>query len=115
MSRPTHRRGLERALGSRYGRRLGAALALAAVRVATRVVVGANSPRAPRCSSPDASKPGMAAVEWRDLLETDTESGTLSYTSSHPVYTACRPRSTSRPAVGQLIKHHHATRDHRAK
>ena len=49
-------------------------------------MVGTNSPRAPGFSSPDASKPGIAAVDWRDLLETDTESGALSYTSSHTVH-----------------------------
>ncbi len=104
-----------RALASRHGRRIGAALALAAVRVATLGVVGTNSPRAPGFSSPDASKPGIAAVDWRDLLETDTESGALSYTrlAHRPQPPVGDDQVAAR--VGQLIKHHDATRDHRAE
>ena len=47
---------------------------------------------------------GSTTVQRRDLVETDTESGTLSYADPRTVYDGLSGTITWLPAVGQVIK-----------
>ena len=47
---------------------------------------------------------GTATVERRDLVETDTESGTLSYSDAQTVYNRLTGTVTSLPQIGAVIK-----------
>ena len=83
---------------------VGLALIVAVVIVvAVAVVVNAGS------STPSASgntnKPsGSTTVQRRNLVQTDTESGTLSYNSPQTVYNRMSGTITWLPQVGQVIK-----------
>jgi hypothetical protein len=83
------------------------ALALLALLGAVGVVVGvvatSETPSKPR-NADTATRSGATTVERRDLVETDTESGTLSYANSRTVYDRLSGTITWLPAVGQLIK-----------
>jgi peptidoglycan hydrolase-like protein with peptidoglycan-binding domain len=50
---------------------------------------------------------GAATVQRRDLVETDTESGTLSYANPQTVYDGLSGTITWLPSVGQVIKPGH--------
>ncbi len=92
-------------LAVRRRRRLAAVLALAVAIAAVVMVVmgvGSSSPSAASGSSPGSS--GAAAVERRDLVQTDTESGTLSYSGAQTVYDRLSGTVTWLPSVGQVIK-----------
>ena len=77
-------------------------LLLAAAVVAT-VVLGTRS-RSPRAADTGVSVGGAAIVQRRDLVETDTESGTLSYADPQTVYNRLNGTITWLPAVGELIR-----------
>ncbi|MGO9971481.1 MAG: hypothetical protein ACLP01_01355 [Solirubrobacteraceae bacterium] len=47
---------------------------------------------------------GAATVQRRNLVETDTEAGTLSYADQQTVYNRLSGTITWLPAVGQVIK-----------
>jgi hypothetical protein len=87
-------------------RRLAATLALViAITVVVVIILGTQSPSSltsaadRRAQSSDAT-----TVKRRDLVQTDTESGTLSYASPQTVYNRMTGTITWLPAVGQVIK-----------
>jgi hypothetical protein len=85
-------------------RRAAAVLvSLAAVGVVVGVVVSSGSPSKPSRLNPSTSS-GATAVERRDLVLTDTESGTLSYAHSQTVYDRLTGTVTWLPPVGRVIK-----------
>ncbi len=98
-------------MGGRRKRLLASvALAVAAFAVVGVVIgVGVTSTTT-AASSPRASS-GAAAVQRRDLVETDTEAGTLSYSSPQTVYNRVSGTITRLPAVGQVIKQGQALYD----
>ena len=89
----------------RARRRLGAALALvAASGVAIGIVLADQSPSVSNAASSGGQGSGTATVQRRDLVQTDTESGTLSYANTRTVYNRLSGTITWLPAVGQVIK-----------
>jgi hypothetical protein len=91
--------------------RLAAGLtAIAAVAVA--VAAGAyfltsRNGSAQAASNHSSDPAGAASVQRRDLVETDTESGTLSYANPQTVYNSLSGTITWLPSVGQVIKPGH--------
>src|SRR5579864_6166225 len=85
-------------------RRMGAGLALVvAIAAVVGIVLAVQSPSATSASSP--SQPaGSTTVQRRDLVETDTESGTLSYANPHTVYNRLSGTITWLPGIGQVIR-----------
>src|SRR5689334_19579637 len=86
-------------------RRLGGALALLAVVGGVVAIVSVIS------SSPPKRDPGSndratdaTTVKRRDLVQTDSESGTLSYAGPQTVYNRLNGTLTWLPSVGQAIK-----------
>ena len=89
----------------RGSRRVAAALALlitVGVVVALVLAVGPSSPSSTARAS--SSPSGAATVQRRDLVETDTESGTLSYAGTQTVYNRLSGTITWLPAVGEVIR-----------
>jgi hypothetical protein len=84
-------------------RALALLVLLAAVGVVVGVVVTSETPSKPR-NADTATRSGATTVERRNLVETDTESGTLSYAGAHTVYDQLSGTITWLPSVGQLIK-----------
>ncbi len=79
---------------------LALAVALAAVLI---VVISVSSPSTTTAANtPNVS--GAATVQRRDLVETDTEAGTLSYSSPQTVYNRLSGTITWLPQIGQVIK-----------
>jgi hypothetical protein len=73
------------------------------VAVVVAIVLGTRSP-SPSAADNASSVVGAATVQRRDLVETDTESGTLSYANPQTVYDRLTGTITWLPAVGQVIK-----------
>ncbi|HTT29146.1 MAG TPA: hypothetical protein VMG37_12090 [Solirubrobacteraceae bacterium] len=95
---------VKRAEGRRWISRLLVGLALI-VAVAVVIVVVENAGSSTPSASGNASKPsGSTTVQRRNLVETDTESGTLSYNSPQTVYNRMSGTITWLPQVGQVIK-----------
>jgi hypothetical protein len=89
--------------GSR--RRLGAGLALVVtVAVVIAVIVATGSPSPAKTASDAGGVSGAATVRRRDLVQTDTESGTLTYSDPQTVYNRLTGTITWLPRVGQEIK-----------
>ncbi|HEY3943900.1 MAG TPA: peptidoglycan-binding domain-containing protein [Solirubrobacteraceae bacterium] len=91
--------------------RLAAGLA-AVVAIAVAVAAGAyfltnRNGSAQAASNHNSDPAGAASVQRRDLVETDTESGTLSYANSQTVYNSLSGTITWLPSVGQVIKPGH--------
>jgi multidrug efflux system membrane fusion protein len=85
--------------------RAGAAVALllvAAVVVALTTSTGPTSAGSTPSGAGKAS--GAATVQRRDLVQTDTESGTLSYSGPQTVYDRLGGTITWLPQIGQLIR-----------
>ena len=98
------RRTLRSLGGSGRRRRPLAALAVVViVGVAVAVVLSARSPSPSRPAS-DPGVTGAATVQRRDLVATDTEAGTLSYSGPETVYDRLSGTITWLPTVGQAIK-----------
>ncbi|HEY1522445.1 MAG TPA: hypothetical protein VGF70_05470 [Solirubrobacteraceae bacterium] len=86
-------------------RRVGAGLALlVAVAVVLVVVVGNSKSSAGSPNNTAADTAGATTVQRRDLVETDTESGTLSFATPQTVYNNLSGTVTWLPQVGRLIK-----------
>jgi hypothetical protein len=85
-------------------RRLGPALgAIALFALLTGVIIVTGLPGSSKgANTPKAS--GSATVERRDLVATDTESGTLGYANPQTVYNRVSGTITSLPNIGQVIK-----------
>ena len=91
-------------LSGRRRRRIGAALALIAViAVVVIVVLSAGSSSPSNAAANASTATGAATVQRRDLVETDTESGTLSYADPQTVYNRLIGTITWLPNVGQVI------------
>ena len=91
--------------------RLAAGLT-AVVAIAVAVAAGAyfltnRNGSAQAASNHNSDPAGAASVQRRDLVETDTESGTLSYANSQTVYNSLSGTITWLPSVGQVIKPGH--------
>jgi cell division septation protein DedD len=65
------------------------------------VAAGSSSPNSAAANASTAT--GAATVQRRDLVETDTESGTLSYDAPQTVYNRLSGTITWLPNVGQVI------------
>ncbi len=89
---------------SRRRRRFGAVLALLACVAVLAGVVLRASPPSKRFDSSHGDASGTATVQRRDLVETDTESGTIGYADPQTVYNRSSGTITWLPAVGQMIK-----------
>jgi hypothetical protein len=87
-------------------RRVGAGLALlAAIAVVVVIVLTTgNSPSSPASATNASDTSGGATVERRNLVETDTEAGTLSYSDPQTVYNRLSGTVTWLPSVGQEIR-----------
>lgn len=84
----------------------------AVVAVAVAVAAGAyfltnRNGSAQAASNHNSDPAGAASVQRRDLVETDTESGTLSYANSQTVYNSLSGTITWLPSVGQVINPGH--------
>ena len=91
-------------LGERRSRRvLPAAGAVAAAALITGVIVGAGLPGSSKGAS-TVKHAGAATVERRDLVSTDTESGTLGYANPQTVYNRVSGTITWLPGIGKQIK-----------
>ncbi len=91
--------------GGKRRRRVGAALALLAViAVIVVVVLGNSSSPSPNAAANASQATGAATVERRNLTETDTEAGTLSYDDPQTVYNRLGGTITWLPQLGQKIK-----------
>jgi hypothetical protein len=85
-------------------RRIAALLALlAAGAVLAGIVLGGGSPARPSPGG-DSAASGAATVERRDLVETDTEAGTLGYEAAQTVYDRLSGTITWLPSLGQAIR-----------
>jgi hypothetical protein len=85
--------------------RLAATLGLViAIAVVIAIVLGTRSPSASGNHDNRSHGSGSTTVQRRDLVETDTESGTLSYADPRTVYDGLSGTITWLPAVGQVIK-----------
>jgi Putative peptidoglycan binding domain len=96
--------GFRRALRDSGRRRAGAAVgAIALVAVAIVVIVGAE-PGSSQGAGRVAKSSGGATVQRRNLVATDTESGTLGYANAQTVFNRLSGTITSLPAVGHVVK-----------
>jgi len=85
-------------------RRFAFALPLLGAAAVVAAIVLVNRSPSSRIATNLSSAAASATVQRRDLIEIDTESGTLSYAGSHTVYNRLSGTLTWLPAVGQLIK-----------
>jgi hypothetical protein len=86
-------------------RRPAAAVALLATAgAATALILAGGAPSKEPPASGGTPTGGTATVERRDLVATDTESGTLSYAAPQTVYNRLSGTITWLPRVGQTIK-----------
>ncbi len=81
-----------------------AALVLAVAVVAYLVISNNASNSGGDGGHRTAALSGSAVVRYRNLIETDTESGTLGYASSQTVYNRLSGTITWLPAVGEVIQ-----------
>src|ERR1700734_1707022 len=87
--------------------RLGAPLALViAVAVVVAIVVSNNNAPSHN-NAAGTTATGAATVQRRNLVATDTESGTLSYANQQTVYNRLSGTITWVPAVGKVIRAGH--------
>lgn len=85
-------------------RRLAGAIgAVTLAALAVGVVLGADLPGSSKGAS-RTNATGAATVQRRDLVATDTESGTIGYANPQTVYNRLTGTITSLPTVGQVIK-----------
>ncbi|MDQ6745266.1 MAG: peptidoglycan-binding protein, partial [Actinomycetota bacterium] len=89
---------------SSRGRVLAAGGALAAVVLAATVILTAGLSGTSAGAAKPAKQSGAATVKRRNLVQSDTEAGTLSYASPLTVYNRLSGTITSLPAAGQVIK-----------
>jgi hypothetical protein len=100
-----HRPSLGLISNARRRQRLlaGAALVVG-VAVIVVLVISTGSPSSPTGSAAAATASGATTVQRRNLVATDTESGTLSYSDPQTVYDRLSGTITWLPNVGQVIK-----------
>ena len=91
----------------RLPRRRGRPLAILALLIAAAVVVVivvSNNGPAKNNSGAGTTATGAATVQRRNLVATDTESGTLSYANTQTVYNRLSGTITWAPQIGAIIK-----------
>src|ERR1700739_9954 len=88
----------------RRQRLLAGAALVVGVAVIIVLVVNTGSPASPTGSAAAATASGATSVQRRNLVATDTESGTLSYSNPQTVYNRLSGTITSLPSVGQVVK-----------
>jgi hypothetical protein len=81
-----------------------AAAAIVAVVIVIAVIISAGAPGSSKGQSSAAAATGATTVQRRDLVETDTESGTLGYANAQTVYNRLSGTITYLPNVGQVVK-----------
>jgi hypothetical protein len=91
-------------VGGRRRRRLGAGLALLAVVVVVVLVVLGNRSSSPSNAAAANATGGATTVARRNLVQTDTESGTLSYNNPQTVYNRLGGTITWLPQIGREIR-----------
>jgi uncharacterized membrane protein YgcG len=94
----------------RLPRRRGGPLAIVALLIAAAVVVVivvSNNGPAKNNSGAGTTATGAATVQRRNLVATDTESGTLSYANAQTVYNRLSGTITWAPQIGAIIKPGH--------
>lgn len=97
--------GVRRRLATARWRRPGAMLgAIALTAAAIAVIVVTELPGSSQGASPRAHASGSTTVQRRNLVATDTESGTLSYANPQTVFNRLSGTITSLPKVGQVIE-----------
>ena len=77
---------------------------LVAAGAVVAIVLATHAPAPPVTAGNSAGAGGAATVQRRDLVETDTESGTLSYADPQTVYDRLSGTITWLPAVGRAIR-----------
>jgi len=96
--------GLTSRLGASRIRRLALPLSgIGLVALAIGVLVAAELPAASKGAAQPKASAGAATVQQRDLVATDTESGTLGYAGQQTVYNRVSGTITWLPAAGQVI------------
>ncbi len=85
-----------------------ATLALVAVAVVVVAIVVSNNSAPSHSTGAGTTATGAATVQRRNLVATDTESGTLSYANQQTVYNRLSGTITWVPQVGQVIRPGHA-------
>jgi len=87
-------------------RRQAAAVAgaILVVVIVIAIVVSAGAPGSSKGQSSGSTASGATTVQRRNLVETDTESGTLAYANSQTVFNRLSGTITYLPNVGQTIK-----------
>jgi hypothetical protein len=87
---------------------LGALALLICAGVVVAIVVSTGASSGGGSAAAGTTATGAATVERRDLVATDTESGTLSYADGQTVYNRLSGTITSLPQIGQVIQPGHA-------
>jgi hypothetical protein len=91
-------------MGAALGRRRWPWFAvLAGAVMVLGILVGKGSLGSAQAAGNSGTVAGAATVQRRDLVETDTESGTLSYANPQTVYNRLSGTVTWLPSVGQVI------------
>jgi membrane fusion protein, multidrug efflux system len=98
------KRGLGAFSGSGRRRRVAAGLALLAVAAVVAVVVLSAGSASPGSAAGSPTVSGATTVQRRNLVQTDTEAGTLSYNNPQTVYNRLSGTITWLPNVGDLIR-----------
>ncbi len=76
---------------------------VAAAALAAGIVISAGLPGSSKGAGTPGKTSGSATVQRRDLVQTDTESGTLSYANSQTVYNRMTGTVTWLPTIGQVM------------
>ncbi|MHB8690925.1 MAG: efflux RND transporter periplasmic adaptor subunit [Solirubrobacteraceae bacterium] len=88
----------------RFTRVVAGAALLVAVGVVVAAVVIAGNSTSPRASDAPGHVTGATSVQRRDLVQTDTQAGTLSYADPQTVYNRVSGTITWLPSIGATIK-----------
>ena len=83
---------------------VAAAALVVVVAVVIGVVLGAGAPASSKGQSTNNTYAGATTVQRRDLVETDTESGTLGYNNPQTVFNRLTGTVTYLPAVGDVVQ-----------
>ncbi|MGZ6570918.1 MAG: peptidoglycan-binding protein [Solirubrobacteraceae bacterium] len=78
--------------------------AIAAVGVAVGIILASGLTGSTKAAGQPAKAQGSTTVQRRDLVETDTESGTLSYANPQTVFNRLSGTITWLPPIGRVIK-----------